>query len=56
MGCDEFEARCDQALMEEMKGIVEADEEETASRGRKKGPSKRLSKQERKKRARRDRL
>lgn len=55
-GCAEFEAKCEMAMTDGLKGVVEDDGNERSHRPGKKGPARRPSKQERKRRARRDRL
>ena len=55
-GCAEFEARCEKAVMDRLKGVEEDGEDDPTRRSGKKGPSRRPTKQERKRRARRNRL
>jgi len=55
-GCAEFEAKCERAMIDGLKGVVEDDGNAPSRRPGKKGPARRPSKQERKRRAKRDRL
>ncbi|MFC1890295.1 NYN domain-containing protein [Thermodesulfobacteriota bacterium] len=54
--CAEFDARCEKALMDGLKGVEEDGDDDPTRRPGKKGPSRRHTKQERRRRARRDRL